>query len=421
MACTGSTEETVRQHLQVLNPAELISFPLFPKLPPEVRCLIWQQAMSYERNINIELFKSYDLEGLTWNPQRTSTENAIPSDPAPDTYTATVSYGTVMSALFHTTSESRQEAKRFYRVRLHSVSFIRGGTTLKGTLYLCPELDTINLNFMMGSLRGFDEFASDVWNNDPNKIGLVNIGISADINMDDARLMAHRRPRQHQVLKECIERLERITFVRVVPWYPSGIGCSIPGMTDREWNRSVPVTGKSGGVDYLETDPRPIQNDLRRVYLGSTDPRIAVRAWSFLLGRLGINSENLNKDCSFRLCYEKARAIHCILSLRMSQRLGSQISQTDRRIAQEWMQGGLAYSRTRRREREIPEELSKEPQMAIGFWLFPLESIGPLYKQTERNEGHDAGSPTSVEPEFDRIEDMTKYPPKLYLCHIPNK
>jgi hypothetical protein len=82
------------------------------------------------------------------------------------------------------------------------------------------------------------------------------------------------------------------------------------------------------------------------------------------------------------------------------------------------MQGGLAYSRTRRKEREIPEELREEPQMAIGFWLFPLESIGPLYEQTEGNGRLDAGSPIPVEPEFQRVEDMTKYPPKLYLCHL---
>jgi hypothetical protein len=80
------------------------------------------------------------------------------------------------------------------------------------------------------------------------------------------------------------------------------------------------------------------------------------------------------------------------------------------------MQGGLAYSRTRRKEREIPEELSEEPQMAIGFWLFPLESIGPLYEQTEGN-----GRTTPVELESDRVEDMTKYPPKLYLCHLRTK
>ncbi|SPJ75997.1 uncharacterized protein FTOL_05728 [Fusarium torulosum] len=414
MASTGSPEETVRQHLQVPDSApELASFSMFPKLPLEVRRLIWQQAMSYERNINIELFISYNLEDLIGNRQRASTENATPSEPALGRYTATVSDGTVMSVLFHTTSESRQEAKEFYHVRLHSVSFRGCGTTVKETLYLCPELDTINLNFMRGSLEGFEEFASDVWNNDPNKIGLVNIGISADITMDNTRLMAHRRPRRRQTLKECIERLERIMFVRVVPWDLSGTGYFIPGITGGEWNRSVPVTRKSGGVDCLETDPRPIRNDLRRVYLGPTDPRIAVHAWSYLLGILGISSENLNKNCSFRLCYDKRRVLHCLLS--------SQISQTDRRIAQEWMEGGLAYSRMRRREGEIPEELSEEPQLAIGFWLFPLESIGPLYEQTERNGGHDVGSPTPVEPEFHRVEDMTKYPPKLYLCHLPTK
>jgi hypothetical protein len=374
--------------------------------------MIWQNAMTYERNINIELFESYHLQGLPFNGQKTSTNNATPFGPALGRYTTTVLNGGDMSALFHTTSESRREAEEFYRVRLQSVSLRRDKTTVKGTLYLCPELDTININLIMGSLKGLDEFASDVWKNDPKKIGLVNIGISADLTMQSAIRIIRACPGRHQAFKECIERLERIMFVREVICYPSGNGCSIPGSTGGEVNRSVPITGKSGGVDCLEADPRPILNDLSSVYLGPNDPRIAVRAWSYLLMKLGIKNDSLSRNSSFKLCYGETRLFNHLIRV--------QISNNNRRGAHEWMEEEFSYSQKRRRTWDIAEELSEPPQLAVGFWLFPLESIGPLYEKTKRKGKRirfDAGNPTPVEPEFDRVEDMTKYPPKLYLCH----
>lgn len=416
MLFTQSSEETGRQPSQVLNPApELASFPLFPNLPSEIRCMIWQNAMTYERIINVELFDSYHLQSPPQNRQQTSTGNATPFGPSLGRYTATVLNGGGMSALFHTTSESRREAKEFYRVRLHSVSFRRDKTMVNGTLYLCPELDTININIIVGSLKGFDEFASDVWKKDPKKIGLVSIGISADLTMQSALRIIHSRPGRHQAFKECIERLERIIFVREITCYPSGIVSAFPG-TGGELNRSVPIAGKSGGVDCLEADPRPIMNDLKRVYLGPGDPRIAVRAWSYLLMKLGIKNDSLSRNSSFKLCYGETRLFNHLTR--------AQIANNNRRGVHEWMGEDLAYSKKRRRVWEIAEESREAPQLAIGFWLFPLESIGPLYEKTKRKGERirpDADSPTPVKPEFDRVEDMTKYPPKLYLCHLPTK
>ncbi|KAH7245322.1 hypothetical protein BKA59DRAFT_454390 [Fusarium tricinctum] len=391
MLSNESPEEANHQHMQVLNlTPELTSFPLFPNLPLEIRRMIWQMAMTYERNINIQLFKSYDLGVFPRNRQRTSAEDGSPYSPAPGRYTATVFDGAGMSALFHTTSESRQEAEEFYRVRLHNVSFKRTKTTVKGTLYLCPELDTITLNSIMGGLKGLDD-----------------IGIPADLTMESAIQMIDGCPGRRQALKECIERLERIMFVRVVSWYPSSIRCSTsPG---GEVNRSVPIAGKSGMVDRLETDPRPILNDLRKVYLGPTDPRIAVRAWSYLLMKLGVSKDNLNRSSSFKLCYGETRLLHSLVRARTAK--------TNRKIAKEWLEE-LAYLRKRRSVFGIVEEPSEPPQLAVGFWLFPLESIGPLYEETERNGKHDSGNLTPVESEFDRVEDMTKYPPKLYSYYL---
>ncbi|KAM0197270.1 hypothetical protein ACHAPA_004104 [Fusarium lateritium] len=402
MLPTGSPQET-----GVLNPApEFASFPQFSKFPPEIRRMIWQQAMSYERNINIELFDLYQLQDPPCNRQQTTT---VP-DSAPGRYIATVFNEGVMSALFHTTSESRQEAEEFYRVRVHGVSFRSYRTSVIGTLYLCPELDTININSITGSLKGFDEFATDVWKNDPKKIGLVNLGIPADFNKISAKRMFEGSPGRHQALKECIERLESIMFVRVLNWGPSITGYSVTSLLNEELNGSIPLAGSSGGFDCLETDPRPIRKALKSLYLGPSDPRKAVLAWHYLLRRLKINKDKLNKNASFGLCSGETRLIHCMMR--------SHVANAER-IAQECMKEALDYSQNRRRVQGIATAPKRVPRVAaIGFWVFPLDSIGPLYE--EREDGHDAADPDPIEFEFDRVEDMTKYPPKLYLCHLPN-
>ncbi|KAM0244226.1 hypothetical protein ACHAP5_006439 [Fusarium lateritium] len=401
MLPTGFPQETC-----VLNPApEFASFLQFSKFPLEIRRMIWQQAMSFERNINIELFDLYQLQDPPCNRQQITT---VP-DPAPGRYIATVFNEGVMSALFHTTSESRQEAKVFYRVRVHGVSFRSYRTSVIGTLYLCPELDTININSITGSLKGFDEFATDVWKNDPKKIGLVNLGIPADFNKRSAKRMFEESPGRHQALKECIERLESIMFVRVLNWGPSITGYSVTSLLNEELNGSVPLAGSSGGFDCLETDPRPIRKALKTLYLGPSDPRRAVRAWHYLLRSLKIDKDELNKNASFKLCSGETRLIHCMMR--------SHVTNAER-IAQECMAEALDHSRNRRRGSGVVEAPRRAPQVAaIGFWVFPLESIGPLYE--EREDEHDEIDLMPIEFEFDRSEDMTKYPPKLHLCHLP--
>ncbi|EMT60883.1 hypothetical protein FOC4_g10012170, partial [Fusarium odoratissimum] len=70
-------------------------------------------------------------------------------------------------------SESRRAALAFYRVQLPCWYKRKDKTRSRGTLYVCPELGTLNLR----SLEAFGCFSRDIWAHDPRHVGLVNVSL----------------------------------------------------------------------------------------------------------------------------------------------------------------------------------------------------------------------------------------------------
>ncbi|KAM5386023.1 hypothetical protein ACJA88_002173 [Fusarium oxysporum] len=190
----------------LLNPKFPISnatFHLFPNLPTELRQMIWEQSLTCERYIKVELCT---IDKTTGKIRRGGVPGGIPgaipgiTRPLTGPYRILFHHPPKPGALFSTSAESRASAQRFYRIvlpcfyvtesplitdSLHDsqqnternpqgivLSYVgpqshrRPQALIPGTLSLNPELDTLEID----GLPLFTNFANDVWNHDPRFI-----------------------------------------------------------------------------------------------------------------------------------------------------------------------------------------------------------------------------------------------------------
>ncbi|EEU42349.1 uncharacterized protein NECHADRAFT_79831 [Fusarium vanettenii 77-13-4] len=401
------TTDSSNRHLQIFNPTPqpTETFPLFPRLPAEIRYLIWEQALSHERllRINLERIATGEKKSIK-NSEKTQHGLLEPGHG----YQIVLKERHAISKLFRVTSESRRAALSFYRVRLPCRYEWFENAENNGTLYLCPELDILEIKTEENgskTSKPFANFAHDVWAHDPRRIGLVNLSIPAKSHEQELHLSEET---QSSLLRQVIRRLELVIFSqRRYVWrmcYP--VAFAHPGNRRFKMNRSVPITSSVTRFDRLPTDPRPVKEELKKMHIGHSLPHRVVSAWFKLLRSLGLEEGERSIDYRFLLSHE-SRSLPKICS---------------RKDAEKWVQdedkewkGILKWKRERYKElarEETPEELAVAPRPAIGFWLFPLESIGAL-------PGIDKCQLSEPHGFYRSFFDMSKYSPELCLSQLP--
>ncbi|KAM0553345.1 hypothetical protein ACHAPJ_007358 [Fusarium lateritium] len=365
----------VEAHLQIINPvpSSTKNFPLFTKLPPDLRWLIWEQALSHERILYVSLATT-----------ATSLKNTTGQG-----YCIYLDERLAICKLFRVTSESRRVALAFYRVRLPCGYTFATHHQRVGILYLCPELDTIRIP----SWENLDKFAHDVWMADPRRVGLVNLCLTPTFWHEESKKPDVKGPH----IRQSMARLERVViFERFVERTRMD---RVTG--DFEMNRTVPISVAVPAFDRLASDPRLRDEDLREVHLGGIDPRKDFHRWFKFLKELQVEHDH-EVDYRYALCHGYGTE---------SQRL------VDRQGVHEWLE--RSEDQWRRRVKEMKEyglwhqiigEFDLSPRPAIGFWLFRLESLGPLPDINETNE-LDAFTKS-------RVVDMSQHKPELCLSNI---
>ncbi|KAF4422159.1 hypothetical protein FACUT_10768 [Fusarium acutatum] len=163
--------------LPLLTPErnEMATFPQFARLPIDIRDLIWEQALIKDRVLlhGRPLGKELsDVINSPTTPRLTEGQDTEVNVGWKKEYGVMVDDKATISKLFRVNTESRQAAKRFYRVRFPCTYMKPApGFYEKGTLYLRPESDTIR----MGLTEGSGRFAHCVWAMDRFHVGLVNL------------------------------------------------------------------------------------------------------------------------------------------------------------------------------------------------------------------------------------------------------
>ncbi|RGP76953.1 hypothetical protein FLONG3_4891 [Fusarium longipes] len=282
---TSPDTSSTQRYLQIFNPAPppCTEFHQFARFPPEVRCLIWEQALCHERWINIHV----------------RTTMGAPRS----VYEIFICRPWKISKLFRITRESRRVALSFYRVKLPCWytrdAYLSSQEEMRATLYICPELDT----FQLVHTTSFEYFAYDVWAHDPLHIGVVNLATSCE----ERNLYLYWRlgNREKNLLKQVLLRLERFTVVNnhsPQKWLgnqPSDPTSSLSSPI----HRACPLYNGSVGLERLPYDPRICDEHLQQVFMESADPRMQFHALFEVFRLLEIECAH-KVDYRYAICHQ---------------------------------------------------------------------------------------------------------------------
>lgn len=401
-----------KQHLRIYNqrpkPDDVL-FPQFPKLPNEVRQYVWDLAIPQERLLRVRL---HPIE----QPQKaTETENAAAdtsiapgSLPTDDThpYQIVAKGRKLVPKFLHICQEARVAALRFYRVRLPCL-YSHGTATSEGTLYLNPEHDILGVD--PGRREdNFVRFVRTVQEGDAKGVGFENLaGDFNEIRSICRTKLDMLEAKDRQALAKSLSRLRRVYFA-----YFGDVGRmflgplnGVLGILGFEMHRSRPVLSSTPAFDRLTVDPRPIQKDLERVFLGTPDPLEMFYNWRSLLHECGVKER---ADVEYRYMVSTFPRDRDITEKTSAEAwVDEEDSEWHRGLAvweQRLAQGAVKH--------ESQEELRNAPQTAVGFWLFPIDALGDV----DSLEKPAAEVEELFRPK--RVSNLAKFPPELGLSRL---
>lgn len=412
-------------HLRFINPDyksyELSSFHLFPLLPKELRLKIWRHALERQRIIKVLLKFTF--------PKSQRTDSVDLSKPGSECYCPVVDGYQLYSNLLRVSQESRDETLKFYRVHLpcrftkaekwEALEPFRGRSlgreeieerTSTGTLYFNPEYDFLHIIPEFYTKETLIEFICHLRTTyDPRRIGLRNLAMNLnDLNANDLFQLqpSDLQPEVRRAFKETITGLYEVFFVENprVGRQVLGILSGLP-TSDTMFNRSFPIMAMPPAFDRLCRDPRPITQDLKQIYTGMGDTRHMLHLFHRnILKKFDVDLSQMQTQYQLLLSFDPMAGGHQI---------------ADRHSAAEWLRkeddqwtDRSKWPPGANREKFQNENLEDAVRPAFGFWLFPMEALGPYPEQgVSEEQGYRRAQNTMV--------DLRAHWPELALMNLP--
>lgn len=355
------------------------SFHHFARLPQEIRLYIWELALPCERFIKLRLGGPSPSGSLPH--QALAAAEAENGDERRDRI---IVYGRkIVPKLLHVCRESKSAALKFYRIRIpcgyisNSHGDERAEPEGSDMLYFNPEFDILKIR-PSRRRESLVDFLCLLRDRDPKGIGLLNLAIDAnDFGSDAWRHLDLRKLNSdaRSIFLSTLSCLRQVLFMSVEAAGRMYLGLlqGIPGMEDYEMRRSLPIEGSVARFERLQSDPRNIEPELDKVFVGIINPRTLYLRWKLLLRTFGVRSR---PDVQHRLllaCEPRPQTTQIV----DQQSAREYILKEDK----DW-KDGLERHRKRMPKMNIqdgtPEYLQTVPKTAIGFWMFPIEALGPL-------------------------------------------
>ncbi|RGP78864.1 hypothetical protein FLONG3_3063 [Fusarium longipes] len=405
---------SARTNIDLMNPEpEGGQFLRFSSFPYDIRAMIWEEYLSNHRILHIAI---ENLEAPARNKhQRKKAKKATnKTSSIQSPYRVFLDERYALSKLFHVCSESRDAAKRFYRVQ-YLCTYRWGYKTQEGTLYFRPEFDTVQ-SCVTADL--FD-FASNLFRLDSRYVGLQSLAVPKQCRVHTLMEMEDRK---REVMKEVLLRLQSVSFLHMqekprAPPRPLRTLAYVHSMqqaanrngtgtnnNDQQPRRPKPRTGWepdcTGPIstcipsfERLSADPRKLGNDHTRPYFSFQNPVHIALSWFRLLESLEIFYEH-GPNYRFMLSYETT---------------GRNIATRDQAVS--WVQGQRKDFRARAASEGLEQGEWVSP--AMGFWLYPIECVGSLVNE-------DGGLKTAKEvfTGAQLKDNMSKCVPELCLSRL---
>ncbi|KAI0905922.1 hypothetical protein F4823DRAFT_110282 [Ustulina deusta] len=372
------------------------SFPHFALLPWELRNQVWRCALQKRRLIRVSLSERQP-EGITEQESR---------DIRYGRCSLFVDGFQLFSKLLRVSAEARAAALKFYRVRLPSVLTTHPGTqharTRVGIFPFNPEYDVL----WFERVYHLADFFSAVAMHDSRRVGLCNAAISLtdiegtlladdpDSYMCPAFTQTIRNMREFYLVTETSSY--HLEFMK--EQYNDQVSRDDTRMTQS----LSPLMSSIPSFEILHRDPRSIESDLSRLFLGFDDIPSELFRWKALSSEWGVDHSRVESRVLFVFRDENP----CLPAEHWSHEgpdlQRSRIPGTDR-LLHESSSSARAPAIHLTVERQ-PRNTGERP--AFGFWLFPLDAF------TQANRSR---SPVRT---LD-IWNLSDHWPELGLIHLP--
>ncbi|KAF5649864.1 hypothetical protein F25303_4551 [Fusarium sp. NRRL 25303] len=287
----------------------MATFAQFAKLPIELQDTIWEEALKKDRVLSMHVWTLGEdcwsagrtIQLLHGRPEIPDVINSPTTPRLTDGRETEVNAGSrkecglfvddkaAISKLFRINAESRQAAKRFYRVHI-PCTYMKPELYQKGTLYLRPESDTIR----MGLAEGFGRLAHCVWAMDRLHVGLVNLAPDLKVKFSGFNGLAWlhdyfpKDAAEAELWKDSLGRLQKVSSRD-----------TIPGYLDPRW---ADPRLSYRPLAHIHHSTPGYRNQWARVnkpyYLPTEGMRVSATFWFNLLAREEITlSHEVNYDC----------------------------------------------------------------------------------------------------------------------------
>ncbi|EXL97261.1 hypothetical protein FOIG_10313 [Fusarium odoratissimum NRRL 54006] len=354
MALVPYTKQQLDDCILMPHEPSTSEFHVFNKLPYDLRHKIWESSLLNYRHIKVLLADDNNWEFSIWNCRHRKV--FLVDDDDEKQYEIFVKKSATYHALLNTTSESRNVAKTFYRVQMPCRRMGPDGS-VDGTLFLCPELDTIQVETHCCSLQHFEKFSDAIFTADKHDIGLVNLALDCEFRHIDELFSLDEN--EHTLFTDAIRRIEVLTFVGRVAkpeLLMYGSDLRVVNSSSRFVDKRIDTESYDRGVFNYESGL--YENELKAAHIGKEDPRRGYYSFCLLMEELKIPEDvyksNLTNEL-FMLTYNYEPEF-----------IPTNGDPHEYR---------LAYNNSQREYREY----NQGPPPAIGFWLFPLSVIGPFF------------------------------------------
>ncbi|KAF5685930.1 hypothetical protein FDENT_6003 [Fusarium denticulatum] len=386
-------------------------FHLFPRLPIELRLMIWERSLTCERYIKVELCIKNERNGKMYS-SLTPPKSWRLAEP----YRILLHRPPKRSALFSTSVESRASAQRLYRVALPCIYVTKSPSTIhsletsdqntehnspgmalidtrpygakipqrdrvlvSGTFVLNPELDT----FEIDGLSLFANFTNDVWDHDPRKVGLLHVAFLHPYRFSNSKFRnLPRHAPSEELLRQVVARLQSVTFIHYAGVDNIFHECPTGSQGLLNYCCSLPVAGATGDFSRQQ-DPRLIGHEVsKNIFFGIASSSVLgqpYKEWMGLVDKLGVTT-----PCVHKIAYTTHQNI-----LPISDESGTVTHlkpQSEGREQRLYGRRDPYQLHAWMHLKEATGQLNGAIETAIGFCSFPVEALGQFSRSQDRSD-----------------------------------
>ncbi|EWG53846.1 hypothetical protein FVEG_17176 [Fusarium verticillioides 7600] len=247
-----------------------------------------------------------------------------------------------------------------------------------GTFVLNPELDTLEID----GVTLFANFANDVWDHDPRKVGLRHVAFlhPYGFSASSFRNLPRYAPSK-ELLRQVVARLQSVTFIHYANVDNIFHECPAGNQGLLSYCCSLPVAGATGNFSRQQ-DPRVIGHEVFKNIFFDIASRSVLgqpyKEWMGLAERLGVAT-----PCVCKIAYTTHRS-----KLRISDESGTVTHLECQGAGPELQLRERRYPSKPQRLLHLEEatgQLNGGVEIAIGFWSFPVEALDQFSRSQNRS------------------------------------